>query len=85
MKGLDLEQTAIVFKAIVDHAREGGSYRTLIYNQLGFGPEAYVPLFDAGGMIISNEFTLTDFAHEEECAIIEKQFNFNSFHRILWF
>jgi len=49
--------TAWVFKHIVDHAREGGSYRYLIYERLGFGPEAYVPLCEHG-MTISNEFDL---------------------------
>lgn len=44
-------------KHIVDHAREGGSYRYLIYDRLGFGPEAYAPLC-ADGMTISNEFDL---------------------------
>jgi len=44
-------------KHIVEHAREGGSYRYLIYDRLGFGPEAYVPLC-SDGMTISNEFDL---------------------------
>jgi hypothetical protein len=52
-----LAVTAWVFKHIVDHAKEGGSYRTLIYQRLGFGPEAYVPLCD-DGITISNEFDL---------------------------
>src|SRR5882672_10532344 len=55
-----LAVTAQVFKAIVDHATEGGSFRDLIYDRLGFGPEAYVPLYDAGGMTISNDFNLPD-------------------------
>ena len=54
-----LAVTAQVFKAIVDHATEGGSFRYLIYDRLGFGPEAYVPLYTAGGMTISNEFDLS--------------------------
>jgi hypothetical protein len=52
-----LAVTAWVFKHIVDHAREGGSYRYLIYERLGFGTEAYVPLCEHG-MTISNEFDL---------------------------
>jgi hypothetical protein len=52
-----LAVTAWVFKHIVDHAREGGSYRYLIYQRLGFGSEAYVPLCD-DGLTISNEFDL---------------------------
>lgn len=55
---LRLAVTAQVFKAIVDHATEGGTFRYLIYDRLGFGPEAYVPLYEAGGMTISNEFNL---------------------------
>jgi hypothetical protein len=47
-----------VFGHIVDHATEGGSFRYLIYDRLGFGPDAYVPLYNAGGMTISNEFEL---------------------------
>jgi hypothetical protein len=54
-----LAVAAWVFKAIVDHAQEGGSFRYLIYNRLGFQPDAYLPLYEAGGMTISNEFDLT--------------------------
>ncbi len=43
---------------IVDHATEGGSFRYLIYDRMGFGPDAYLPLYQAGGMTISNEFSL---------------------------
>ena len=50
--------TAWAIKHIVDHAQEGGSFRTLIYDRFGFGPEAYVPLYSAGGMTISNEFDI---------------------------
>jgi hypothetical protein len=52
-----LAVAAWVFKHIVNHAREGGSYRCLIYSRLGFGTEAYVPLCD-DGITISNEFDL---------------------------
>jgi hypothetical protein len=45
-------------KHIVEHAKEGGSYRYLIYNRLGFGPEAYAPLC-SDGITISNEFDFT--------------------------
>ena len=59
---LDLESrlaaAAFVIKKIVEHGREGGTFRYLIYNRLGFGPEAYVPLYLAGGMHISNDFNL---------------------------
>ena len=49
--------TQWVFKHIVEHAQEGGSFRYLIYNRLGFGMEAYVPLC-GDGMTISNEFDI---------------------------
>lgn len=54
-----LAVTAWVFTNIVRHAMEGGSFRYLIYDRLGFGPEAYVSLYDAGGMEISNEFDMS--------------------------
>jgi hypothetical protein len=54
---LKLAVTKWVMKHIVEHAREGGSYRYLIYDRLGFGPEAYAPLC-SDGMTISNEFDL---------------------------
>lgn len=55
--------TAWVFENIVKHAQEGGTFRYLIYTRLGFDCDAYVPLYYAGGMTISNEFDLTQ---EEE-------------------
>jgi len=54
-----LAVTAQVFKAIIDHATEGGSFRHLIYDRLGFDTNAYVPLYNSGGMTISNEFNLS--------------------------
>jgi hypothetical protein len=56
---------AWVFQAIVAHAREGGTFRHLIYGRLGFEPDAYVPLYEAGGMTISNEFQLSPEAEKE--------------------
>ena len=55
--------TAHVFEKILEHAKEGGSFRYLIYERLGFGPDAYLPLYQAGGMVISNEFNLTAPTH----------------------
>ncbi len=46
-------------KHIVAHAKEGGTYRYLIYDRLGFAPDAYMPLMD-DGITISNEFDLSD-------------------------
>ena len=53
-----LEITKWVMENIVKHAEEGGSYRYLIYERLGFGPDAYGYLLDSG-MTISNEFDLS--------------------------
>jgi hypothetical protein len=54
---LKLAITQWVFKHIVEHARDGGTYRYLIYHRLGFDESAYVPLC-RDGMIINNEFDL---------------------------
>jgi hypothetical protein len=52
-----IEHVAWVMKHIAEHLREGGSYRYLIYDRMGFGPEAYLPLYEAGGLEISNACT----------------------------
>ena len=52
-----LAVTAWAMKHIVEHARDGGSYRYLIYTRLGFDMDAYGALLD-DGMTISNEFDL---------------------------
>ena len=52
---MKLAVTKWVFKHIAAHGAEGGSYRYLIYDRLGFGPDAYVPLC-SDGLFISNEF-----------------------------
>lgn len=46
--------TAWVFSKVNDHMKEGGSFRYLIYHRMGFDGDAYVPLYCAGGMNISN-------------------------------
>ena len=55
-----LAVTAWVFQKIVEHGDNPGSFRYLIYDRMGFGPDAYIPLYEAGGMTISNEFDLTE-------------------------
>lgn len=50
-----LDIAAWVISKIDEHGAEGGSFRYLIYERLGFGPDAYVPIYEAGGMNISNE------------------------------
>jgi hypothetical protein len=52
---MKLAVTKWVFKHIAAHGAEGGSYRYLIYERLGFGPDAYAPLC-SDGLFISNEF-----------------------------
>ena len=53
---IKLELTAYVFRQLKDHMNEGGTYRYLIYDRLGFGPEAYTALYVNGGMDLSNAF-----------------------------
>ncbi len=47
-----LEQVAWVFEMISNPPT--GSFRYLIYDKMGFGFEAYVPLYESGGMTITN-------------------------------
>jgi hypothetical protein len=55
--------TRFVMDKIWEHAKEGGSYRTLIYSRLGFDLDAYSYLFPVG-MNISNEFDVTELVDE---------------------
>lgn len=48
--------TAWVLRHLCAHAREGGSFRHLIYDRLDFGLDAYATLYVAGGMTLSNLF-----------------------------
>ena len=48
------EQVAWVFEKLCEHAKEGGSYRSLIYDRMGFNGKAYAPLHKAGGMVLTN-------------------------------
>jgi hypothetical protein len=66
-----IEWTAIVFEAVLAHARQGGTYRVLIYERLGFDESAYAPLYYAGGMDISNEFVVTE-AGTDDTALAER-------------
>jgi hypothetical protein len=59
-----------VFQAVLEQARQGGTFRYLIYDRLGFSPDAYLPLYYAGGMHISDGFVLTDELPEDEPAIV---------------
>lgn len=61
-----IEQVAWVFKHMADQLQEGGSFRYLIYTRMGYGPEAYLPLYEAGGMEITN--ALMSVNHPKDCA-----------------
>ncbi len=49
-----LAVTAWVFKHLLAHLKEPGSYRHLIYDRLGFDTDSYTALFD--GLELSNAF-----------------------------
>lgn len=55
-----------VIRKVVENGNEGGSFRYFIYDRLGFGPEAYVPLYLAGGMTITNHFDLNKIKDEDD-------------------
>ena len=54
MKKPTVEQVGWVFKHIAEHIMEGGTFRYLIYDRMGFKPNSYRPLYLAGGMFISD-------------------------------
>ena len=60
-----LAVTAWVFEALIKNAEEGGSFRHLIYDHLGFNTDAYHPLYVAGGQTITNEFSLRPIPKED--------------------
>ena len=66
-----IEWTAKVFKAIVDHIRFGGTYRYLIYDRLGFGVDAYVPLCNDGLYISNAIFDLRKYEGKEKRELIK--------------
>jgi len=51
------EQTAWVFKHVLENLMEGGTYRKLIYDRMGYDPKDYKELSD--GMAISNLLSTT--------------------------
>jgi hypothetical protein len=69
---MKLAITRWVMKHIVEQAEEGGSYRYLIYDRLGFGPDAYAPLCSSG-LTISNEFDLS-FKEEITKALVAEDY-----------
>ena len=49
-----IEQTSWVFERLADNLLCPGSFRKVIYDRMGYGPDAYSPLYLAGGMSITN-------------------------------
>lgn len=58
-----------VMKAIFDNGKEGGSFRHLIYNRLGFSEACYTPLHLSGGTVISNHLDLS--RYDERAEVME--------------
>ena len=65
-----LDIAAWVISKIDEHGTNPGSFRHLIYDLLGFGMDAYVPLYSAGGMNIANEL---DYSREDDLLTIIKR------------
>lgn len=76
-----LAATAHVFRAVCEHARGGGTYRHLIYERLGFDLDAYGPLYEAGGMTISNDFVLGHGDDEKDEARTDQSINWEAMCR----
>jgi hypothetical protein len=51
-----IEQAAWVVSHLTDSMVDGGTFRYLIYDRMGYGPEAYMPMLEAGAMAINNAF-----------------------------
>lgn len=62
-----IEQAGFIIRHVLDHLHEGGTYRYLIYNRLGYNMDSYVPLMAAGGLELSN---LAPVREKEESARI---------------
>lgn len=71
--------TRWVMKHIVAHAEEGGSYRYLIYDRLGFEADAYAPLC-RDGMTISNMF---DLHQADEVAKVAKEHGYDKIKPVI--
>lgn len=50
------EQAAWVISKIVAAMKRPGSFRYMIYDRMGYGPDAYTPIYLAGGMELTNAF-----------------------------
>jgi hypothetical protein len=57
----------VIFRAIDQHAHEGGTFRQLIYERLGFLPErAYAVLQCAGALELSDNYDLAAASESRE-------------------
>ena len=59
-----VEEVAWVFEHLLKHLEEGGTFRQLIISRMGYGPDSYVQLIEAGGMEISNALDWASTMHE---------------------
>lgn len=64
MKKPTLEQVVWIFEHINENI--GCSFRRLIYDRMGFGPNEYSELFSAGGQNITNAMALEFYAFDPE-------------------
>jgi len=64
------EQVAWVFHHLNDHYGEGGSFRHLIYQRMGFDPSAYVGLCGQG-MNLSNLMNCARDSREVDQAMLD--------------
>jgi len=49
-----IQAAVVMFKKLNQQLESKGSFRHMIYNVFGWGPEAYSAIYAAGGMNISN-------------------------------
>jgi len=54
MQKVTVQQAAWVIQHFADNLNRPGSFRKVIYDRMGYGPEAYQPLYEAGGMALTN-------------------------------
>ena len=47
-------EVAWVFKMLSENMREGGTFRKLIYDRMGFAKNSYQILYESGGMYLTN-------------------------------
>jgi hypothetical protein len=55
-----------VIETCVEHARAGGTFRNLVFERLGFGIEAWLPLYLAGGMDLYHHFNFCEASAADE-------------------